>query len=110
MQKVAIFSSGSRTYPRLPPDEPLRIISAVGSWTIDLSQLPPTQEQVRLNIYAVLGSVVVLVPPGTVVLDAVTTLIGSANLPREGAADPPPLTLRLGGFTFAGSVTVKAVG
>jgi hypothetical protein len=110
VQTIAIFSSGSRSYPRLPSGEPLRIVSVAGSWTIDLSQLPPTQEQIKLSVFAALGSVVVLVPRGTVVLDAITTLVGSANLPRESSGEAPPLTLRLGGFTFLGSVTVRAVG
>ena len=109
MLKLMVLGSRRHDLRALPPGESVRVVSLIGSQSVDLTQLAPSTEQVRLELFVAIGSIIVLVPPGVAVLDGVSTVLGSTALPRERPSEPPAFTLRLGGLVCAGSVVVRIV-
>jgi hypothetical protein len=102
--------AGSWTLPR-----DLRVVATLGSVELDLRQATFSDATTEIELFALFGSVRVIVPPGVRVECDVDTLAASAE--AEGAsgaviAAPDAPLLRIRGSAVAASVEVlvRAVG
>ena len=103
--------AGSWTLPR-----ELRVVSTLGNVELDLRQATLSQDVTGIEVFALFGSVRIVVPPGVRVECDVDTLAASAEVEgvrggeTAGAAGAPTVRVR-GTAVFASvEVVVRAVG
>ena len=116
---VSILGSARRAGSWTLPRE-LRVVSTLGNVELDLRQATLSQETTEIEVFALFGSLRVVVPPGVRVECDVDTLAASAEVEgtrggdewaNAGASSGAPLVRIRGTAVFSSvEVVVRAVG
>jgi hypothetical protein len=104
---VAVLGSARRSgYWRLADGH--TVVSALGSCKLDLREARVSGLTTTVNIWSVLGSVDVIVPPGVEVELDVGAILGSRDMRLAGSPPAPGApTIRMTGAVLLGSLTIR---
>jgi hypothetical protein len=105
---VAFLSSQQRRGPwRLSPAT--RVVSVFGSAELDLREVDLAAGESVVEVFCLLGSVEIIVPPGVRVLHDGSALVGSFEVEADdrGADGRDHAVLRITGNAYLGSVEVR---
>lgn len=105
---VAVMSGVVRRGAWLVPAR-LRAVAIMGGVELDMREATLTAREIEVYAVAVMGGIVVTVPPGVRVDSDGSAILGGFEdqLEQAGSTDPNAPVLRLRGFAFMGGVEVK---
>jgi predicted membrane protein len=105
VRAFAVFS-GSELRPTLP-FEGADITAVMGGVNLDLSGAPMARDTAVIDVFALMGGTVILVPPDWDVTVRVTTLLSGCSDKRRPATVPATKHLIIQGMAVMGGVEIK---
>ncbi len=104
---LAVMGGASRRGSWVPPRK-LQILAVMGGAELDFREARFGAEGIDINIFALMGGVEIIIPPGVrVEISGVALMGGFEEHGSTSAADAYAPVLRVGGFALMGGVEIR---